>query len=230
MKKVLSRLLTVVSVAFLTIVGYQVSYTFASTIPEFTIGSSWSDISDSTRAGYWSGVAMVQCNNLSSSFSVNSYVNTAAKKWSVVEGVECSFTTSSSLANSTFYSGTKTQLKAVGFSYLSNTLGLTEWNSYLLKKQDTGHLYKLYNILEASASVCTDGSYGSCEYSDMSSSLLTMVYNHLVLHEMGHLLGYAGHSCTSTYTQEVMYAYESIVYSLKENDIEHLTYVYSLAD
>lgn len=67
----------------------------------------------------------------------------------------------------------------------------------------------------------------------MISAIIYIVYREntlneqveTVVHEFGHALGYLGHS---TNTTDVMYTYLHSSYTLKTNDIQHLSQIYSM--
>lgn len=214
LKKILS-----LSVLFSLMVSvFSVSYVLAATTISVS-SSKWK--SDSYKAGYWSSDVMVRCVNSSSSFAANSYVSTAISAWDAVGIVDCSYTSSASSANITFYSGTRAQMKALGFGYDSCTNGVTTWDSYTLKAQDSS--YKIYKITAASASMCSDYSYDSA----LSSSNETKLYKNVATHELGHALGWMGHSAS---TSAVMYEYTSLITTLTSTDKNHLIYVYGLME
>lgn len=178
--------------------------------------STW--YSDSYNVGYWSTTAYVQGINTSSSFSVMSYMTEAVKKWRNA-GIDCYVSTSPSMAQISFYGGTKAQLKLVGFSYTSDINGLTVRKSYSKTLEEGSYSY--YEQKEVIASMCSDYVYNESYFGVKRTA--TEIYNHIALHEIGHALGWYGHIGDGS---AVMFGITNGINTLTSSDINQLLNAY----
>lgn len=177
--------------------------------------SKW--YSDDYEVGYWSDSPTVFISNLSTSFNIVSYVNSAVSKWSSA-GIPSTITSSPTYASIKFYGGVQSQLFAIGFAYDPSYLGLTTYDSYTVAGT-VNYSRPLWKLTSVSTSICV--------------SNYTNLYATAALHEYGHSLGWIGHSTTSS--SDVMSSKIDIVAdetpvakeTLTVNDITHLTQIYN---
>lgn len=174
--------------------------------------------SDVNRVAYVTGNASYHIYNLSSDTTFNSNVNSAvsygAEKWSSVLPVSI-FSASVNYAINDIYSGTRTQLTGHFPTISNDTLGIT--NSALTYKTDVkynGITKKVYKISSGS-------KMGIVKRSDGTLAK----YKNTATHELGHLLGWAGHSSKNT---DIMYAQENGVTTLTTRDKNHIKQIYNL--
>lgn len=206
------------------LMAFMLSYAYAQSIQVNINSSKWH--SDSYNVGYWEKTPYVSFSNLSSSFSIVSYVNNAVNKWNKA-GIECAITTVPSNAKIRFYGGTKSQLIALGFAYSSNINGLTMFDSYSTAAED--YPYKVNKLSAVSVSMCSDLTYNGLSASQINTTILNTLYNHVALHEMGHAMGWYGHSFGINHPENtVMYKYTCKIFTLTAYDTEHLTTIYKL--
>lgn len=162
--------------------------------------------SDQTTVGFWSSDPHVFLTNLNSSMEISSYLNSAVNKWKNA-GISSSITTTPSSAQIKFYSGTKAELNAIGFTYTSKNVGDTVWSSSTTASNE-GSIYTVKRLSSVMASACKASNYPA----------------HVVLHEYGHALGWYGHSSNS---KDVMYTYEEDITTLTSRDKNQLIQVYN---
>ena len=154
-------------------------------------------------------------NSSNSTFPFDSSLSSSVSSWNTVLGTNI-YSSSSSSSNIRAYGGTANQLMSAGFTVSSDVLG----NYWYKSKYYEG--YWMYNNTEPKTSyVITSAELILID--DLNSSTN---YMKPALHELGHCLGWIGHS-TNAY--DVMYWNNSSiveVYSLTNRDKNHLSQVY----
>lgn len=196
-----------VAFLFCMLICFCASYKIAMAGVGDISGTYWR--ADTDKAGYWAEDPYVYPINMSSSYNVVPYVNTARTKWADAE-INSIITTSRTNADILFYSGSKAVLNGIGFLYTSDIVGLVKYQEYTQVSIDGADYYTIWSLEDVIASACTD--YG------------TQNWNHVVLHEYGHALGWYGHSWDSA---DVMYpVVSSTKTALTIRDKEHLQQIY----
>lgn len=173
--------------------------------------------SDANRVSYVAD-ASYHIYNLSSDSTFNSKVNSAvsyaAEKWSSVLPVSI-FSASVNYAINDIYSGTKTQLIELFPMLTDNMNGVTRNDStYKADVKYNGVTKKVYKISSGSKMAIVKRSDGTLAK-----------YKNTATHEMGHLLGWVGHSSKST---DIMYAQENGITTLTTRDKNHIKQIYNL--
>lgn len=169
-------------------------------------GSKWKSNLD--IGGYWSEDPYIYPVNMSSSYNIVPYVNTARSKWA--EEVDSNITTTPTNADVIFYGGSSGVLNGIGFIYYEGIYGLTLYQDYTQVSIDGADYYTIWSLEDVIASVCTD--YG------------TEIWNNAVLHEYGHALGWHGHSSCK---EDVMWSGPvQGNTNLTENDKIHIKQIY----
>ena len=187
------------------------NFTFASTY--LGVLYSWKSNSDCIYH-YTSSSIYVKTTNLSSSFTdFNLTYSTGISQWSNA-GISVQY--SNSLSDIDFYGGFYAQLKPFFPNLQYNHAGYTYPGSYYLE----GY-YNLYGTTLTKDCGYLIGNGKACVV--QRSAATANEYRHTGVHELGHALGYDGHSGTSS---DVMYPTTDSSYTLTSSEKLHLTQVY----
>lgn len=189
----------------------------------FTIVSSATDLgeltywySDDDRIGWWTSTPSVYRIPLNSSFSsvFVSGIAWASSQWGNVDGIGFNYATSQSNADILCYGGTITEIQALGIDieFSSADVGSTKYNNPPKKGTftygtETKRGYELVNPIV----FILDKDRTLNKVKKTST------------HEMGHALGWYGHS---TNTSDVMCQDYYGIISLSNRDKQHLAQVY----
>ncbi len=183
---------------------YKIASAKSITLPNWRSTSNW--------VGYWSSEPKVFFTNLSSSFDISSYVNTAVNKWKAddtknnLNGIDSMVTVSAQNASIRYYSGTRAELNSIGFVYTSSLEGLTDYVSST-KAADADNLNYVKKLSSVKASTAKEAANKACT----------------TIHEYGHALGWSGHSQHST---DIMYKDSKGVTTISVQEKRHLAGVY----
>jgi len=172
--------------------------------------------SNSVSIGKWYVTPKVYSSKLNnnSSFYFSQGVTTGIERWDnanigidVLEG-------SSSNHNICYYGGTVAELEAIDVfgTFASNINGRTTYASMSLDG------YYTYN---GSTKSCYSHSYMYCAIIDKNQTLAT--YKNIGIHELGHALGWHGHSSNAS---DVMYEFTSTTTTLSSRDKLQLSQLY----
>lgn len=143
-------------------------------------------------------------------FSMGMYL--ACGKWDDVLGITISSSSYATSAPIKFYGGTKNEVSAYGdFTIDSSTNGVTLRTQSVEGTWKYGNTSKTGYLISSAVGCIIDKNHTTDEYENTCT------------HELGHALGWAGHSSNSS---DIMYSYGSSVTSLTTRDIEHLSPVY----
>lgn len=170
--------------------------------------SNW--YSDEDWVGYWGSAPKVFFTNLNDSYNVSLDVNTAVNKWTSA-GISSSVTVTPTNASIKYYGGTKAQLNGIGFTYTSEAVGLTMWDSYTTAA-DANLGYSVKKLYAVSAST--------------STSTKAANRTNVTMHEYGHALGWYGHILNDD-RANVMYREEQSRTTLSSKDKKQLTQAYN---
>lgn len=172
--------------------------------------------SDSDYIARWDKSSItVYTNKLNSNgsfyFSMGTYFG--CSKWDDALEIKISSSSSDTSAPIKFYGGTRDEVNAFGdvtISQLNN--GVTQYTSSVEGTWKYGNTSKTGRLMSSAVGYIIDNGRTTDEYEKTCA------------HEIGHALGWAGHSSNSS---DIMYSYGSSVTSLTTRDSEHLSQVYS---
>lgn len=196
----------------LSIILLCIILTMGITIPVFADLSVWYSGSDSI--GTWAGSQIKYGHkklNDNSRFYFYSSGLYAIKQWEEALDISIKNVVLMSEANITAYGGTWDELTALGFPYEPDGLGYSYYTKSSLLRTDIvdGREVTVRQIEGAVVIIVDKG--------------LMSDYNHVTTHELGHALGWIGHS---TERSDLMYAVNNGTTELTPRDIEHLLQIY----
>lgn len=180
------------------------------------MGEAWN--SDVDYVVYWNKTSIiVYKENLYNvdDFLFDENIDHALEQWGEALGLNFSFTTNKNLADIIIYGGTESQMETMANSTNTNWRGLT-----------------FYNMAYDSASVVTleNSNILKCVYQFNQATVYIKYFEDknvkkTCIHELGHALGYAGHSKNS---KELMYTTTDNVdtFFLSTAEKQHLNAVY----
>lgn len=143
-------------------------------------------------------------------FSMGMYLGCG--KWEDALGITISSSSYDTSAPIKYYGGTKNEVSAYGdFTIDSSTNGVTQRAQYVEGTWKYGNTSKTGYLVSSAVGCIIDKNHTTDEYEKTCT------------HELGHALGWAGHSSN---TSDIMYKKGSSVTSLTTRDIEHLSQVY----
>lgn len=210
MKKVRKLSLSAIAVSLLMVLNCNASAsTYLGTL------SNWN--SNQYSIGVWASAPRIYTENLSSntSFNLDYYVGNGMYNWAST--VSCSKTSTQSLGNILYYGGTRAQIQSLGIfsSLTSDTMGYT-----IIKNGD--YYNKGYYTYSSSTINCDIYTKAYCCLIEKSRT--DSNYMKTATHELGHALGYEGHSPTSG---EIMYesSYLNTTGTLTNKEKNHLKQV-----
>ena len=175
--------------------------------------SRWSDI-EADVIGHWAESPTVYAENIDSAntaFYFGEGVDSAIDQWNDALGLSMTLTNSESNADIVVLGGTHQQLAARGHAVSDGANGSTTWSYSIVGYYAYNNTVKLEAVIISARIGIVSGSRTANEY------------RKTVTHEMGHALGYWGHSSGTT---DVMYFAGHASYTLKSNDYAHLQQVY----
>lgn len=164
---------------------------------------------------YWKDAPSYYSKKIDSSntFYFDSGVNSAITQWSNALSMSLDYETESK-ADIKIYGASRDYLvNVMGVNIGTNTVGLTE-NTFLgdsITFDYFGVTKTIKPTLEAKVYICS-GGLGEANQKNV------------VVHEFGHALGYVGHSGNSN---DVMYTNNHSGFTLTQNDINHLKFIYT---
>lgn len=173
--------------------------------------------SDSDYIARWDKSSItVYSNKLNSNgsfyFSMGMYL--ACGKWDDVLGITISSSSYDTSAPIKFYGGTQNEVSAYAdFTISSSINGITKlnYNPYIEGIWKYGNTSKTGLLISSAVGYIIDKDHTTDEYENTC------------IHELGHALGWLGHSSNSS---DIMYSYGSSVTTLTTRDSEHLSQVY----
>lgn len=150
--------------------------------------------------------------NSNSSFSFLIGISHGCDQWDDTLGLTLSYGSTYTSAPIKFYGGTKDEVSAYGdFSITSSTNGVTQRTSSVEGTWKYGNTTKTGRLVSSAVGCIIDKDHTADEYRNTCT------------HELGHALGWAGHSSNSS---DIMYSYGSSETSLTTRDSKHLSQVY----
>ena len=166
--------------------------------------------------GYWESPPTIHKNKIGNdgSFYFNIGYNNAVAQWS--DALEWSFATvAQNDADIVVHGGTRTELEVLmgdSFNYLTAfTAGITFYDYDVVGYYQYQGNIKLHAKMNSATIYIPDDGRTADEY------------RNILTHELGHALGYIGHSASAS---DIMYPYVSTIYDLSTRDINHLRQLY----
>jgi predicted Zn-dependent protease len=192
---------------------FLLSFIVASTSYAATLGylNFWD--SDSSEIGRWGVTPSIYNYAVDGSMqgTLSEYVTHARTEWNNA-GIPSNSTSSDSNAQIKVYGGTYTNLKAIEPSIKTTNPGLCTWFANHEGEWIAFGIYKTgYKLTAAKV------------YIVYTTGQTTNTYKMVTTHEIGHSLGWLGHT---NYSSNVMYPYATEKTSLGTQDIRHLKQVY----
>lgn len=193
---------------------------FTLSVHAVNFGSLGVFYSDTNKIGTWSSVPSAVyvknlTTNLGSSFPLNNMVSHATSQWNSALGFSLTPVPNTTGAF-TIYGGTAYDIAAIGLGWTSNEDNAPAGSTICTEASNGLYTYNSRNITHYSISRARIALY--YDVTRTSSE-----YYKAATHEIGHALGWRGHSATYT---DVMYYSENSYFSLTNQDISHLFQVY----
>ena len=176
--------------------------------------SYWSDI-ESDIIGHWAESPTVYAENIdlnNTAFYFDEGVDSAIDQWNDLLGLSMTLVNNESSADIVVLGGTHQQLAARGHVLPIHSNGSTIFYYNVVGYYTYNNVIKLEAVINNARIGIVSGSRPINEYKKTTT------------HEMGHALGYCGHSAGTT---DVMYYAGHASYNLKPNDYAHLQQVYN---
>lgn len=166
--------------------------------------------------GYWESPPTIHKNKIGNdgSFYFNIGYNNAVAQWS--DALEWSFATvAQNDADIVVHGGTRAELEVLmgdRYNYLTAlTAGITFYDYNVVGYYQYQGNIKLHAKMNSATIYIPDDGRTADEY------------RNILTHELGHALGYIGHSASAS---DIMYPYVSTIYDLSTRDINHLHQLY----
>lgn len=202
MKKVLRIICMFCAMIIVTVGSYTLAVKGEETI---FIEAEWYGGYNDYYVGYWANEPKVFYSDLSTSFSMRSFLYNTVNAWRA-KGIDSSVTTAPTSASIMYYAGTIDQLWTAGFNYDESDYGLT-----VFEFEEVGNvnslLFTLCELKDVMASTSKESK--TISFPDPTASeeenanLPTYDYSErITVHEYGHALGWMGHSIME---DDVMY-------------------------
>lgn len=171
--------------------------------------------SDSDKIARWDkssiNVNISKLNSNASFYFING-IGHGCNQWDDTLGITLKYGSSYTSAPIKFYGGTKDEVSAYGdFTISSSTNGVTQRTLSVEGTWKYGNTSKDGYLLSSAIGCIIDKDHTTDEYKKTCT------------HELGHALGWVGHSSNSS---DIMYSSGSSVTSLTTRDSNHLSQVY----
>lgn len=205
----------------ITIIHKVTNLTFSAAVRVYPLLTNKGTLSRWSSAerdiiGYWESPPTIHKNKIGNdgSFYFNIGYNNAVAQWS--DALEWSFATvAQNDADIVVHGGTRTELEVLmgdSFNYLTaSTAGITFYDYNVVGYYQYQGNIKLHAKMNSATIYIPDDGRTADEY------------RNILTHELGHALGYIGHSASAS---DVMYPYVSTIYDLSTRDINHLHQLY----
>ena len=211
MRTIIRIAATIIGVAMATTLSVSA---WAEDVPNLGELDYW--YADNSIISHWNTTPKIYAESLSTNkdFDLNNYIGFGIYQWSNNSVVNCTLNGTSSSHTIHFYGGTAAQLEAAGvFSDCTGVNGKT-------KSTATVEGNYTYN---GEIKTCKVTTYSKIALVEKSRT--DMAYCKTSAHELGHAIGYSGHSLTKG---DIMYT--SSIYNttnaLTERDVKHIYQIY----